>query len=113
MAFAVKTSKATKDKKTLAKRPSHTAANIMRSTPQMECCMAYGERPLPSLGSCRKDSTFLLEGLTEIEEAYNLDSIDERLSYSHGHALTSLAKYYDDVEYRYQAIEEAPRRALL
>jgi tetratricopeptide (TPR) repeat protein len=103
--FAVKTSKITKDKKKLKLAITHSR-KCYEIDPRNGALLGLWGESLALLGEFSDRLDLILEGLTKIEEAYNLDSVDERLSYNHGQALTSLAKYYNDVEYQYQAIEK-------
>ena len=102
--FLIKTARKTRDKKKLKTAITECRKCYDIDPTHGKILGLWGES-LSLLGEFSDRLDLILEGLNKIEEAYDLSGIDCTLSYNHGQSLNSLAKYYNDIEYRYQAIE--------
>jgi tetratricopeptide (TPR) repeat protein len=103
--FLLSSGRKTKDSKRLkwAIENCHKAYALQLSSAR--ALTLWGEA-LALLGEYGDRLDLLLEGQNKISQALDIGPDELSITYSHGQCLNSLGRYYNDIDYHYQAIEK-------
>lgn len=82
------------------------ASKAYRLSPQSARALALWGEALALMGQYGERLDLLLEGENKFNEVLDIDGDHPAISYHYGQCLNSFGRYYNDVDYHYQAIEK-------